>query len=251
MDNIVNSCHFLLFNYPDAFQIRDYLNSRLTEESQIAFKFGYFPSLDQLEILKSLVPESELIKYKLLFKKEILDSSGPSTIDLSYFHNYPLVMPIRDIYGKTIAMVGRTILDEASRQKEKISKYKYTINFTKSSNVFGLYENKDYIFNSDCVYVVEGQIDVIKSKERGYHNMVGLGGSSMSPYQFSLITRYTNNIYLLLDNDEAGIKGRKLIMDRFGKYANIVNFYLPDEYKDVDEYFSKNDTRDLDISMKY
>jgi DNA primase len=58
-------------------------------------------------------------------------------------------------------------------------------------------------------------------------------------YQFSVISRYSNNIFLLLDNDEAGEKGRKLIISKFGEKANIRNFYVPDEYKDIDEYITK------------
>jgi len=42
-----------------------------------------------------------------------------------------------------------------------------------------------------------------------------------------------------LDNDEAGQKGRKQIISKFGQLANIRNFYIPDEYKDIDEYITK------------
>lgn len=69
----------------------------------------------------------------------------------------------------------------------------------------------------------------------------------MTSYQFSVISRYTDNIYLLLDNDEAGVKGRRTIRKKFGDFANIQNFYLPKEYKDIDEYFVK--TGDTTVSF--
>ena len=81
--------------------------------------------------------------------------------------------------------------------------------------------------------------------EGGIKNIVALGGSNMTHYQFSIINRYTNNIFLLLDNDEAGEKGRKRIIELFGKHANIRNFYVPEPYKDIDEFLSNNNMESL------
>jgi len=246
-DQIAKCCNFLLNNYPQAFQTLEYLDSRLNKESQEKFQFGYFPNLDNLPALTTLIDEEILLDNKLLFQRQISDSLYPRIIKSVYFKDYPLIMPIKNVYGKTIALVGRTILDEETRQNNKISKYKYTIDFEKSENLFGLFENKANILDKSCVYIVEGQLDVIKATERNFNNIVAIGGSSMSAVQFSLITRYTDTIFLLLDNDDAGRKGRDSIISNFGKYANIQNFYLPLEYKDIDEYFSKNDGNDIEL----
>jgi DNA primase len=149
-------------------------------------------------------------------------------------------MPYRDNQGKIIALVGRSLLNDADREEKKVHKYKNTTKFKKGNVLFGLYENKQYILDQNCVYVVEGQFDVIKAVEKGFSNIVGLGTASMTPYQFSVISRYTDNIRLLLDNDDTGEKGRKLILGKFGKLANIQNFYLLDSFKDIDEYFTKS-----------
>lgn len=250
LQNIIDSCRYLLNNYPSAQAVLEYLNTRLSEESQEKFQFGYFPGPEHLAALTAMVSEKELVDNKLLFIKSITDSLYHRTIKSGYFDEYPLIMPIRDVYGLPIALVGRTIIDEEVRKEKKMPKYKYTMDFTKTNNVFGLYENKKNILNNDCVYVVEGQIDVIKAMERNFSNIVAIGGSSMSSYQFSLINRYTNNIILLLDNDEAGEKGRKSIVDKFGNYANICNFYLPDGYNDIDEYFRRNLTDEIDLIDK-
>jgi DNA primase len=250
LQNIINSCRYLLNNYPAAQPVLEYLNTRLNSDSQEKFQFGYFPGPEDLVALTSLVSEEDLIDYKLLFTRTITDSLYPRIIKSGYFDDYPLIMPIKDLYGNPIALVGRTIIDEEVRKEKKISKYKYTMDFTKTNNVFGLYENKNSIIQNDLVYVVEGQIDVIKAMERNFNNIVGIGGSSMSSYQFSLITRYTDNIFLLLDNDDAGEKGRKNIIERFGKYANISNLYLPDAYKDIDEYFRANPADEIELIYK-
>jgi DNA primase len=80
--------------------------------------------------------------------------------------------------------------------------------------------------------------------EIGFRNIVALGTSSMTPYQFSVISRYSNNMFLLLDNDFSGQKGRKRIISKFGHMANIRNFYLSDDFKDIDEYITKGGISD-------
>jgi DNA primase catalytic core len=249
LKDIFNSCKFLLHNYPEAKDCKEYLESRVDEKNQEIFQFGYFPNMSNISVLTSLIGEDELKKEKLLYSKIIEDSLYPREIYFSFFEHYPLIMPYRNPYGDIIALVGRCLLTEEERKKIGVPKYKNTV-FQKGNNLFGLYEAKKSILEQDCVYIVEGQFDVIKSFEAGLNNIVGLGNSNMTGYQFSVITRYTNNIFLLLDNDEAGEKGRKRIMNLFGKYANIRNFYLPETYKDIDEYLSQNSYESLSFTVK-
>lgn len=249
LNNIVDSCKFLLKNYPDAQECRDYLNSRISQESQDLFEFGYFPEPQNISILTTLVDNNELIENKLSYIKNIEDSMGPRSISVSYFENYPIIIPFKDSYGNIVALVGRTLLSEDERKKQSLSKYKNTI-FTKGNYLFGLNENKKNIIQSDFVYIVEGQFDVIKAYEKGLRNIVALGNSNMTQYQFSVITRYTNNIFLLLDNDDAGEKGRRLILNKFGRFANIRNLYVPSDYKDIDEYLSSENYTELRLDIK-
>jgi len=242
LDKIVESCRYLLDNFPGAEECRNYLDNRLDRKSQEKFQFGYFPEIENLNVLTDLVSEDELIKEKLITYKSIEDSLFPRVVKEKFFDNQPLILPFRDPYGRIVGLVGRTLMSEEDRKEVGAQKYKNTAEspvFKKGHLLFGLYENKASILNNNFVYIVEGQFDVIKATEKGFDNIVALGNSSMTDYQFSVITRYTDNIYLLLDNDEAGEKGRKSIKNKFGKYANIQNFYLPKEYKDIDEYLSK------------
>lgn len=249
LDKIVESCKYLIDNFPDAQPVKDYVNSRVSLESQDLFQFGYFPGIKNLNSLTDLVGEDLLKKESLLISKEIEDSLCPRTINFCYFEDYPLVMPFRDAYGKPVALVGRSLLSDDERREKKIAKYKNT-KFLKGNFVFGLYENKQSILDQNCVYIVEGQFDVIKAVEKGLKNIVALGNFSMTAYQFSVISRYTSNIFLLLDNDEAGEKGRKKIIDKYGKYANIQNFYIPEDYKDIDEYLTKSNDTSFSFTVK-
>lgn len=62
----------------------------------------------------------------------------------------------------------------------------------------------------------------------------------MTVFQLALIARYTTNINLLLDNDEAGEKGRSRILNKFSKFVNIKNYYIPEPFKDIDDYLNGN-----------
>jgi DNA primase len=249
-NKIIDACKYLLTSFPEAQTSKEYLDSRISASSQELFDFGFFPNLDNLPVLIDLVGEAELINSNLLYSKIIEDSGGIRSLNFCYFEHYPIIMPFKDPYGEIVGIVGRTLLSESEYKNLGIPKYKNTKNFKKGNFLFGLYENKEHIIKNNSVYLVEGQFDVIKAREKGFNNMVALGTSSMTDYQFSVLSRYTDNIFLLLDNDEAGEKGRKFITHKYGKYANIQNFYLPDQYKDVDDYFSLSQEDTLSFAVK-
>jgi DNA primase catalytic core len=235
LSDIIAACRYLIKNSPEGEDCRNYLNGRLNTVAQEKFSFGYFPNTEKLDLIKSFFSEEELKELGLLYSKEVGDANGAHCLSFCYFENNPLVMPYRDVYGNVIGIVGRSLFSDSIRNSIGIAKYKNT-RFAKGNHLFGLYEAKEEIMKSGFVYVVEGQFDVIKAVEKGLKNIVSLGSADMSPYQFSLICRYTNNIILLLDNDEAGERGRKRAIDKYSSFANISNVFLPMGYKDIDEY---------------
>ena len=246
LEKITEACRFLLHDFPGAEKVREYLDSRLTKESQEKFHFGYYPGWEEISLLTDIVGEDILLQHDLIYFRDIEDSLFPRSIPVSKFDKMPLVMPFRDVYGKVVGLVARTLLDDAGMKAANIPKYKNTAGFKKGNYLFGLYENKRGIVESGGVFVVEGQFDVIKANERGIKNIVGLGTNNMTPTQFCLLARYTGNIFLLLDNDEGGERGRKTIRDKYGKMASFHNFYLPLEYKDIDEYLTKEPDRNVE-----
>lgn len=249
LEKVCKETRYLLQSFPEASRCQEYLNSRIDLKTQEVFEFGYFPNSEKLNILIELIGYENLEELGLCYQKHISDNIGNREINFSFFDNHPVVMPFKNVYGEVIAMIGRSILSDAERADEKIIKYKNTI-FPKSKNLFGLYENKNSIIECNRVYVVEGQFDVIKAYERGMRNIVALGSANMSDDQFLLLNRYSNNIFLLLDNDEAGEKGRKRIITKYSNFANIVNSYLPPQYKDIDEFLSSNEVSDLVFLLK-
>ncbi len=280
-EDLVEACTFLLKNFPEAEQVRQYLNNRISKKAQEKFCFGYFPTEENFSTLTSMVSSNKLVKLKLAYEKNVNEFSDNSWdyIDDDDFENsgaykadkifkqkssnvktvkktivptlkdHNMVLPYRDVYGNTIALVGRTIID--NHHDLGISKYKNT-SFDKSHHLFGLYEAKSSIIKNDCVYIVEGQFDCIKAHDKWQSNVVALGSSSMSLYQLSILCRYTKNIFLLLDNDVAGDKGRIQIMKKFSNYADFTNSYVPKQFKDLDEYLgSLSDGEEPSFSIKF
>lgn len=240
-DQVVNACSNILYDYGFANNALTYINNRLNKSTQKKFSFGYFPTLFNLNTLTSVINEQDLIDLNLLYK----DDNGPH----SFLEHHNLILPYRDVYGRIIALVGRTLLSE--EQRGNIPKYKNTV-FKKSRHLFGLFEAKDSIIEKQYVYLVEGQFDCIKAHSCNINNVVALGSSNMSFEQLVLILRYTNRIKILLDNDDAGNLGREHILEKYGKYANISNAYVPKGFKDLDEFLEEfKEESDLERYLIY
>jgi DNA primase len=246
MDNIANHCRYLLTNSPEANQVQEYLDSRISKSSQELFQLGFYPPPNQLSLLTYSISEQELKNQKLLYTLNINDSLSQRKINISYFEHHSILFPFKNPYGKTIALVARTLIPEQERKNLKIVKYKNTI-FKKSNYLFGLYENQKNILETNQVFLVEGQFDAIKATEAGLNNVVALGSSYLTPNQLALILRYTNNIHLLLDNDEAGKKGKNLILKKYDCYANFINHDIPEPFKDIAEFLETNSINDLNL----
>ncbi len=234
-DSITKICGDLLYTYPIANKALNYLNNRLTYKSQIKFGFGFFPQQNQLEILFSFIDPKLLIENNLLYEKYI---NSEYKVYFSSMANHNLILPYKDVYGKIIGLVGRSLLNDKERADANIPKYKNT-QFEKKKHLFGLYEAKRAIINIGYAYVVEGQFDCIQAYNKGIENVIALGSSNMSMEQLLLLLRYTNNIKLLLDNDEAGKSGRERILEKYGKYTNFSNVYIPSGFKDLDDLLSE------------
>ena len=232
-NKIIEICSQLLYKHPIGNEALHYLNNRLLPEIQHKFLFGFFPSQEYLSILCSFMDDKELLDTGLIY-----NDKENSSILFSSLQRHNLILPYRDTNGKIIAIVGRSLLDDDKRKETGIPKYKNT-SFKKSRHLFGLYEGKKSILEKGYVYVVEGQFDCIKAHDNNIENIVALGSSNMSMEQLILLLRYTNKIRLLLDNDEAGESGRAAILEKYSKYTNISNAYIPNGFKDLDDFLNK------------
>src|SRR5271166_2618572 len=99
-DKIVESCRHLIKHFPEAQEAAEYLNSRLSPESQDLFQFGYFPGIKYLPVLMDMVGEEALCQANLLRIKKVEDSLCSRTVYVCHFEDHPLIMPYRDTRGK-------------------------------------------------------------------------------------------------------------------------------------------------------
>lgn len=109
------------------------------------------------------------------------------------------------VSGKVIAFGGR-VLD--SRTKGVSQKYVNSPDseiYHKEQALYGIYQAKKAIAKEDLVYMVEGYTDVISMHQCGIENVVANSGTALSVKQIRMLHRFTNNIVLLYDGDEAGI----------------------------------------------
>ncbi len=115
-----------------------------------------------------------------------------------------VMFPIHSISGRVIAFGGRTLSQEKS-----IAKYLNSPEsdiYHKSRVVYGIYQAKPGIIKEDKCYLVEGYTDVIAMHQSGIVNVVASSGTSLTVDQIRLIRRFTKNITIIYDGDQAGIK---------------------------------------------
>jgi DNA primase len=137
-----------------------------------------------------------------------------------------VVIPILDANGKVVAFGGRAIA------KDAVPKY---INspespfFSKRSTLYGLDKAKREIAEKDEAIIVEGYFDLISLHAAGVRNSVATLGTSVTEDQISRLRNLTENITLMLDGDEAGVKSALRLIGLFGEMGiNGSMVVLPD-----------------------
>jgi len=233
LQKVVRACQHLLLTSDSARLARRYLNSRLDKDDQMAWKFGYFPVDDHLCDLTSMIDKDDLESLKLYYPKHLEGGTAPH----GHFADHNLVMPFYNVHGEVIALVGRCLISEEERREREMQKYNYNAGCRKDLYVYGLDKARDSIIANDCVIGVEGQFDCISLHANGITNAVAFGWANLSRYQMFQIHRYTNNIIIMLDNDDAGKKGKFRIREKFKDVANIKLISPPSGFKDIDEFF--------------
>ena len=155
------------------------------------------------------------------------------------------IFPWLNVSGKVVAFGGR-VLD--SRTKGVAQKYVNSPDseiYHKERELYGIYQAKKAIVKEDRVFMVEGYTDVIAMHQAGIENVVANSGTALSIYQIRLLRRFTSNITLLYDGDEAGIhaamRGTDMLL---AEGMNVKVLLLPDG-DDPDSFSRKHSTEEL------
>lgn len=115
-----------------------------------------------------------------------------------------VIFPVHTVSGKVVAFGGR-ILGEKKNVGKYVNSPESDI-YSKSKELYGLFQSKQAIVKADRCYLVEGYTDVISMHQNGIENVVASSGTALTEGQIRLIHRFTKNITVLYDGDNAGIK---------------------------------------------
>lgn len=144
-----------------------------------------------------------------------------------------VIFPIRNVSGRVIAFAGRTL---RSDNKVKYLNSPESELYDKSNSLYGIYESKRSIIQEDVCLLVEGYTDVISLHQAGVEYAVSSSGTSLTPGQIKLIKRYTNNVCMLYDGDEAGINAALRGIDLLLEAGMNVKVILFPEGHDPDSF---------------
>ena len=206
----------------------NYLKSRNLEGVDIKqFKIGFAEKNenDTLNFLNSLgMPKNELRNLGLLSDKGNL-----------LFKNR-IIFPITNIRNDTIGLGGRAIEDFGPKYinsaESGVYKKNRALYFT--DNFLSVVKKKKFVI------LVEGYFDVIAFNKLGFANVASPSGTALTVQQINLLSRYTKDIYICFDNDTAGDMATKRILEIKNNQPSDLNFFklnLPDNYKDISEFF--------------
>ena len=154
-----------------------------------------------------------------------------------------VIFPIFTVSGKPVAFAGRIL-----KKKDNVGKYVNSpdsIIYSKTNELYGLFQAKQAIARTDMCYLVEGQKDVISMHQSGIENVVASGGTALTKPQIWLIKRFTSNITVLYDGDAAGIHAALRGIDMFLEAGFNVKVVLLPDGEDPDSFAQSHDSTEF------
>ncbi len=208
---------------------REYIKQRgITDDTIRKFMIGYAP---KGKLLESATKKG--YSYEMLVKAGLFTKA-----DLSNTFEYMserLVFPILDVQGRVVAFGGRTL----GNSKAKYLNTPETIVYSKSSNLYGLYQTLPELRKEKSIVVVEGYMDVVISQQYGVCGAVAPLGTAFTQQQAKLINRYADNITLLFDPDDAGRTATQKALEICAENNISVKVSSLPDGVDPDEYLLK------------
>ena len=231
----------ILKNDPDGIAIgKQYFRSRgIRDDTVEKFCLGF--ALPQKDALAKAAQKAG-------YQAEFLEKTGLCIKnEKGLYDRYAgrVIFPWLNVSGKVVAFGGRLLDARTKGVQQKYVNSPDSEIYHKDHELYGLYQAKKAIAKEDRVYMVEGYTDVIAMHQSGIENVVANSGTALSVYQIKLLRRFTQNITLLYDGDEAGIhaamRGTDMLL---AEGMNIKVLLLPDG-DDPDSFAKKHSTQEL------
>ena len=227
--------HYVLIKHKAGKRALKYLldERKLDERLIETFMIGFSPK-DGVDLSNYLINKK---KYK---KEDLIEAglafySGQRVLD---FFRGRVMFPLFDHRNNVVGFSGRAI-------DESVSSGKYintrdTLVYHKGSMFFGLNTAREEIKKLDKAIIVEGELDVISCFSVGIKNVVAVKGTALTENQVTLISRFTNNVCLCFDQDEAGYEATKRSLPVLEKKGINITTCIFDHAKDADEAIQKD-----------
>ncbi|MET0300155.1 MAG: DNA primase [Flavitalea sp.] len=222
-----------LFNTDEGQDIAlSYLKERGFDEAILQkFQVGYSPK--QSNAFTS-------VALKAQYSLENLQKSGLVAVrDGNSYDNYRgrIIFPVHNQTGKIIGF-GARVIGSSDRGPKYINTPENEL-YIKSKILYGSYFARHAIDKEDECLLVEGYTDVVSLHRAGIENVVASGGTSLTPDQLRLVKKYTNNLTIVYDGDNAGIKAALRGLDlALEEGLNVKLVLIPDK-EDPDSYVNK------------
>jgi len=191
---------------PAGLKALDYLKDRgLSDETIKTWRLGWAHNdwRALYSFLKSRgYKDGEMLQAGLIAQKDMARSGSGN----DYYDRFRsrIIFPIFDIQGQVIAFGGRIF---GQQKNDDIAKYlnsPQTPLYDKSNVLYGLHQAKLEIRRQDSCLIVEGYMDLIMSYQAGIKNVVASSGTALTENHLKIIGRYTKNLAMAFDSDEAG-----------------------------------------------
>jgi DNA primase len=191
-----------LWESPSGQVARDYLTSRgLSRDDADRFGIGYAPreAAAMRGTLATLgFDDDRQIAAGVLLVTEDRPEPRPRFRDR-------LIFPIYDVTGHVVGFGGRLLGTGSSNAPKYLNSGESEV-FSKRKLLYGLNWAKQAIRKADRLVIVEGYFDVIRLMLAGISEVVAPLGTALTEQQAVLIRKYTKNVFLLYDSDQAGLK---------------------------------------------
>jgi len=209
------------------------IDPKIIETFQIGFSPKDGVALSNYLINKKKYKKEDLIEAGLAFY-----SGGSTTASgLKDFFRNRVMFPLFDHRDNVVGFSGRAI-DEPVAAGGYGGKYintRDTLVYHKGSMFFGLNTAKSEIKKLDKAIIVEGELDVISCFSQGIKNVVAVKGTALTESQVTLIGRFTNNVGLCFDMDDAGYTALKRSLPVLEKKGINITTCIFKNAKDADE----------------
>ncbi len=208
-----------------------YMKKRGIEDVTLK-KFGIGYADDRWDSLYSFFKEKG-VEEKILLELGLISEKNGQFYDK--FRNR-VIFPIINTAGRVIGFGGRAIGDA---QPKYLNSPENKV-FQKKNNLYALNICKQDIAKQNSAIMVEGYMDVISLYQAGVHNAIASLGTALTDNQARLIKRYTRNVILSYDADQAGRKAALRGIDVLGGQDCRVKVLHVTDGKDPDEFIKQH-----------